>query len=248
MKHHRLWILAGLSLLLFLWLTVEPLAGIERPGVTYTGAVLDAQKNVLDPSAALKIDLPAGKHELKLTGGEMFYGKGSEPSHTIAIRSYDRAMDTTRLYRLGMSQGQPAMLPIELGDRGGFIEAFIVDEWARDNRGSMTLSVDGKTHLIDPRTNVLDLRKAVKLSAPMGTAMGITQLELEDLRYGAGQPLAEECLARVRYLKSGRVEYVVLSPEHMDYPFEGAELALFLVDETPKDNTGHVRINFRHPM
>lgn len=248
MKHQGLWILAGLGLLLLLALATLPVWGIEKPGVTYTGMVLDAQKNVLDPGPALRIDLPRGSHQLALKSGEMIYGKGFEPSQTVAIRSHDHAMAKTRLHRLGMMGGEPAVLKVEFGDRGGFVQVFIVDDWARDNTGKMTLMVDDKAYMIDPHTHVLDLRKAVKVMAPVGTTMGITQLSFEDLRYGKDFPLAEECLARVRYLKSGRVEYVVLSPEHMDYPFEGAELALFLVDENPKDNTGHVRINFRYPI
>jgi len=197
-------------------------------------------RQALDPANALKVNLQPGKHRIRLGKGEIFYGKDFQGSTSLAVRLHDHETAVDRLYALSLSHGESPVIAVEM-KRGGFLQAFIVDDYTGDNHGSLTLMIDDTSHKVNS-SNALNPTKAYKIEAHKDAY--IYQF-IGELKFGKGFPGIRECFVRKHnsYYKS--ISYYVIKADGIGkggIKFNNDSLWFFVVDETPGDNSGSLSI------
>jgi hypothetical protein len=206
------------------------------------------RSNVLDPAQALRVDLQPGEHRIWLGGGGIVYGEGFRKSQCLPVRIHDHATGEDHLWAFRLSAGESPVQRVEM-KKGGFLQAFIVDDYVDDNSGNLELMIDGEAHPVDS-SHALDPANAKRVETRGGAY--ISQFD-DSVRMGPGFPASEECFLRIHNKDYDHICYRVIGPSSVGsvankvLNLGNSTLWLFLVDETPDDNSGQMYIGIRGP-
>ncbi len=206
-------------------------------------ATVDGRSNCLDAAKALTIELPAGKVRITKTLGWMVYGKGLTQSFAIPIRIHDHASARSELFVLNcIKKDDDACSHTVKLEKGGTLQAFIVDDSFDDNFGGYTIRVNDKEYMIEP-SHALRADNAVKLRLKKGE---IDVAAHDGIQYGHNFPPVPKCFARIQYDTGGQVIYEVVGPADVNPAWgdEDVTVWLFVVDGNPSDNSGRLNLEF----